>query len=525
VTVFPDRAGITRRAALDLPEGAHAVEIGPLPSGVEPDSVSAKGAGKAEVVLYGARLVTRQLETAQDPAVKALEEQIRAATGQQQRLRNTQAVLEQEREYLGSIRAASSEQIGKDLVTKSPNAGEAAALLAFLDEAFLKNFERDRQAAEELEALERELDRLRRELAGLTHGRYRQETLLVVDLDVRDDGPFALEVSYRVPGAAWSPSYEARASSSSDTIELVSSALVRQQTGEDWPDVQLTLSTAKPALAGSMPELAPWFLRPWEAAPMASKMALMAARAPAAPAEEPYQAQDGLAAGRLEEGKDEREAEVAFAAAAAHGPSVTFRLPKPISIPADWQLHKVPIGSHAFTAGLAYETTPKLLPYAFLRAKVTNTSEALLLAGPVSVFLDGAFVATASLKQAAPSEEFDLYLGADERVRVERTPLKERVEVSLLPGLRGKMKSTDYEFLTTIENFTGRTISVTAFDQLPVSEREEIIVESVQQAPAEVTKDPEKPGVFSWALSLVPNQKQELRLSYRIRHPVEMQLQ
>ena len=524
VTVFPDRAGITRRATLDLAKGAAAVEVGPLPSHVEPDSVSAKGASKAEVVLYGVRLITRQLETAQDPKVKALEDEIRELEGKQQRLRNTKTVLEHERTYLNSIQAASSEQIGKDLITKSPDAAEAAELLAFLDEAFLKNFERDREANVDLEALDRELDRLRRELAGLTQGRYKQETVIVVDLDVRDGGSFELDVSYRVPGASWAPSYEARASAASDAVELMSSGLVRQQTGEDWTDVQLTLSTAKPALAGSMPELAPWFLRPWEPVPMASKAAFMDRINAAAPAEEAYQEADEGLVGRLEE-KRKREAQVAYAAMAAQGPSVTFRLPKPTSIPADWQPHKVPIASHTFKAGLAYETTPKLLAYAFLRAKITNTSETLFLAGPVSVFLDGAFVATASLKQVAPAEEFDLYLGVDERVRVERKVLKERVEVSLLPGLRGKTKSTEYEFLTTVENFTGRTIAVTAFDQLPVSEREEIIVESVKQVPADAQKDPEKPGVFSWSLNLVSNQKQELRLSYRVRHPVEMQLQ
>ena len=128
------------------------------------------------------------------------------------------------------------------------------------------------------------------------------------------------------------------------------------------------------------------------------------------------------------------------------------------------------------------------------------------------------------MRLIAPGEELDLFLGVDERVKVERKQLKERVEVSLLPGLRGKTKSTDYEFLTTIENFTGRRITVTAFDQVPVSDREEIVVESVQYAPPEIEKDSEKPGVFTWTPDLSPTQKQELRLIYRVRHPVDMQV-
>ena len=274
-----------------------------------------------------------------------------------------------------------------------------------------------------------------------------------------------------------------------------------------------------------MPELQPWFLKPWEPAyAVGSRMAApLETNAPAEGLMKMKEEKDELS--RVPEASAPEQAQTAYATVESQGPAVTFRLPRAASIPADWQPHKVSISSVTLTAELAYEATPRLLAYAFLRAKVTNTSQALFLPGPVSVFLDGAFVATSSLKQVAPNEAFDLYLGVDERVKVERKPMKERVEVSLLPGLRGKTKSTEYEFLTTIENFTGRRIGVTVFDQLPVSDREEIVVESVRQQPAGVTKDEEKPGVFFWSLDLIPNQKEELTVAYRVRHPVEMQIQ
>ncbi len=526
VTVFPDRAEVTRSIALKLSRGGHTLVVGPLPAHVEPESVTAKGAGEAKVTLYGVRLVTKQLETAQDPKAKTLEEEIRKVQQHQQQLRGTKHVLQEERQYLGSIQAASGEQLGKELVTKSPSASDAASLLAFLDEAFLKNLERDQGADLELDDLSRQLDRLQRELAQLTQGQYRQETVIHVDLDAQEGGAFLMAVSYRLPGATWQPAYEARATIASDAVEMDTSGVVRQQTGEDWTNVRVTLSTARPAIAGSMPELQPWFLRPWE--PVASYFRKAARLQEAAEAPSKLLADR---AGKDEDGRrretkaQDQAAVMATAAVAAQGPSVTFTLPKSESIPGDWQPHKLPIGSSRLAAKIAYETTPRLVPQAFLRAKVTNTTDLLYLPAPVSVFLDGAFVATSALKQVAPGQEFDLYLGVDERVKVERKPLKERVEVSLLPGVHGKTKSTDYEFLTTIENFTGRRIAVTAFDQVPVSDREEIVVESVKQTPSAIEKDTEKPGVFRWALDLAPNQKQELKLSYRVRHPVDMQIQ
>lgn len=523
VTVFPDRAAVTRESEVRLPQGAHTISMGPLPSRIEPDSVTAKGLGESDVALHGVRLVTEQLTTAQDPRVSAIETEIQSALHRQRQYHNLLSIVELERKYLSSIQAASSEQIGKDLITKSPSATDAAALLTFLDASLLKTFEREQEAHAALEDIARALEKLRRELAELRQGQAKQSTTILVDVHAVRGGTFALAVSYRLPGATWQPSYEARTSTASNEVEFTSYGLVRQRTGEDWKEAELTLSTAKPAIAGSMPELQPWFLKPWESPPPATTRTRVAnfAMAPEEATE-----RDALIMKKEDKGGDtlQTPATLAVATVETQGPSVTFRLPKPASVPADWQPHKVPIRAQQFKAEIAYEATPKLMPYAFLRAKVNNTADVLYVAGPISVFLDGAFVSTASLKQVAPSETFDLYLGVDERVKVERKPLKEHVEVSLLPGLRGKTKSTDYEFLTTIENLTGRRILITVFDHLPVSEREAVVVESVKRTPSEVDTDPEKPGVFHWTFGLSPSQKQELRLAYRVRHPVDMRL-
>jgi uncharacterized protein (TIGR02231 family) len=522
VTVFADRAAVTRSAVVDLDSKNTAVRLGPLPGYIEPDSISVKGSGEAAVTLYGVRLQTEQLEVAQDPKIKTLEEEIRGVQRQERRLSNLKRVLERERSYLDSIQAASSEQIGKDLITRSPSAQDASALLGFIDESYLKVAARDQEADLQLEDLARQRDKLERELAQLRQGSTRQETRILVDLGVSKPGRFTLQASYRVPGASWQPIYEARAASDAGKVEFLSYGLVRQQTGESWNDVQVTLSTAKPAMSGTLPELQPLMLRPWEGLQdrRGRVMELQKSISVQSFYDEDKLGNEG--APGAPEPLQSLEATVARAEVQAQGPSVTYRLPREETIPADWQPHKLPIGSQTFAADFTYGSTPRISTYAFLRAKVKNASEQLFLAGPVAVFLDGAFIATSLVKQIAPEEEFDIYLGVDERVKVERKQLKELVEVSLLPGLRGKTKTIDYAFLTTIENFTGQAIRIAVFDLTPVSDRGEIIVESVKLSPEKVEQDKERPGVFRWDLGLTANQKQELRLSYRVRHPVDM---
>jgi len=524
VTVFPDRSTIVRYAAVQLPVGASSVRIGPLPSTLEPASVSANGVGESEIVLYGVNITTTQLEKAQDPKVKDIEEEIRKLLRHQRRLHNLKKVLAKEREYLDSIQAASSEQIGKDLITRSPDADDAATLLEFLDHSLLDNFDRDQEAEIKLEELAFILDKLQRELARLSRSRQKQQKWVLVDLSTEEAGTFTLEISYRVPGVSWQPTYEARAYPIKGEVTLVSYGVVRQQTGEDWTNVELTLSTAKPALAGSLPELQPWFLRPLQPRrkEKAMRQSAVLAMAPMMDAvlEQPEEEAFGLLRGR-----QDVQAKLAYATATLSGPSVTFRLPKPVSLASDWQPQKFPVHSQLLSAEFAYEATPRLMAHAFLRAKVTNATNNVYLPGQVAVFLEGAFVANALLKQVEPGEEFDLYLGVDERIKIHRRKIQSLVEVSLLPGLRGKMRSTDYEYLTVVENFASSRVDIIIYDQYPVSEQEEITVESIRFSPEEIEKDSEKPGIFHWSVELLPGQKEELTLAYRVRHPVEMLIQ
>ncbi len=60
--------------------------------------------------------------------------------------------------------------------------------------------------------------------------------------------------------AGWDPAYNARVESVTDPLKLESIALVKQQTGEDWDRVNLSVSTGTPNRNRSKPNLTPWFL-------------------------------------------------------------------------------------------------------------------------------------------------------------------------------------------------------------------------------------------------------------------------
>jgi len=515
VTVFSDRALITRQVNLQLKKGEHQIVFSALPPMIEEDSISVKGEGKAGVILFGAQKIKQQLDDPQAEKVKYLQAQIESKTSERHQVENRQLVLQQKKAFLSSIQAATSEQIGKELVTKQPSVTTAMEFLAFLDRELSGVFEEKEKTDLQIREISKQIDRLRRELNDLAGGLYRVQSTVAVDIEVQKEGNFRLELSYRVPGARWEPVYEARVNGGKEEVVLQGYGLVRQNTGEDWKNVTLQLSTAKPAIGGQMPEIQTWYLRKYE--PQVYNMSRQNFAAKTAMMQEP--AMGGVSADVMEEMS--QEAVMAQAQVNTGGPAVTYTISKAETIESNQQPKKVAIFSQTMPGTFAYEATPKLSPFAYLRAKVTNDSEQLLLAGQVQIFLDGAFVGKSLIHNIGPNEKFDLFLGIDERVKVDRKQLKGKEDESILPTLHGKTQTIDYEYVIEIENYHTSKIDLLVYDQIPISEHDEIKIERIELNPKTELSDENKPGVYVWAFNLKPKEKKEIHIQYRVKYPTK----
>ncbi|NDC39631.1 MAG: DUF4139 domain-containing protein [Proteobacteria bacterium] len=106
-----------------------------------------------------------------------------------------------------------------------------------------------------------ELQRLENEVNGLNRNKMQnpvQQIILTVQAEAAGNGSIAFD--YFVPGAYWEPVYEVRALSGENKITLLQNATVYQNTGIDWKEVKLTLSTGNPGIGQTKPVLSPFFL-------------------------------------------------------------------------------------------------------------------------------------------------------------------------------------------------------------------------------------------------------------------------
>jgi uncharacterized protein (TIGR02231 family) len=521
VTAYSDSALISRVASLKLKEGDYKIIFPDIIPEIDENSLRVLGKGTAEVKLFGAQVKKEFLEEVPSEKIKQLKDEIQKLGDEVKRLQNQKNLLLEEKSFLDSIRLFSRDQIPKDLVTKMPTPKELDEMLRFLDTKLKENYSYVLEAELKIRELTNKIDVLERELSQISGPQKKLKRSIVVDIEVLKSGTLDLAVSYLVRGAWWQPIYDARANFEKSEVELVSYSIVKQTTGEEWQDVELSLSTAKPAIGGRMSYVAPWFLRPYQPRPRA---ALYEQRARLRRDMEP--GDQGMAFEGLAPPEAVAPPEVEHARAQERGIAVVYRLPRKAAVKSDGSEHKLAISSQILSAKFEYSTYPRASSYAYLGSRVRNAKELQLLAGRVNIFLEGDFVGTSSIDNIGPGEEFDLYLGVDENVKVKREQIEKKVDDVLIAGIPAPTRRTTFKYKTTIENYKNKKIKVIFFEAMPVSEDERLKIKIVNVSLEPKEKDwKDRKGVWRWELELEPKQKQEITYTFSIEHPRDMQVE
>lgn len=510
VTVYADRALVTRRAELTLPAGETTLVFTNLPASTDPSSLQVSG--KGTFTLRDVRLVTRQKSRDVSASLKALEDEQReyedALSLETDRIKEAQA----EERFLADIArrltssAGSSETLPLD----------TSAWIKMLD--FHRSRNEDVHAAlrtsqKKVLSLQMEMDRLNREIRALGP----ESRLSILEAEVVVETPLAnkarLDISYMVTGPSWKPDYVLRAKADAATVSVHYRAMVRQNTGENWNDATLRLSTARPQVGGSMPTLMPWRIDLYKPEPVYRSSAKLSRESKSAPSPALMAAGD-----MADEMVAAPDMEFLEARAEAGATAVLFSIPGLTSIDSDNRERTVTIAVLELPVTYAYAAVPKLSPFAFFKAKATNATEYPLLPGLTHVYVDGNYMADASLGSVPPGGEFKADLGIDESITVTRNLVRKFDETT---GFMTKKTKTTWEYVIAVKNGKRQNITLLVYDQLPISGNEQIVVkpkepEYSKDSPALKKTDGE---TFEWTLQLSPGQEASLPLSFSVEYP------
>jgi uncharacterized protein (TIGR02231 family) len=519
VTVYPNAALIQRSANVTLDKGVHRIIINDIVAQLDENSLSVSGAGSAKVKIYGAQIKKEFLREPADARVKELEDKIQAINDHIKAENNNLGLLAKEESFLESIKLFAGQQIPKDLVTQMPSVEDLAGVAGFL-KTNLKTVAESREKVNiVLRGLSEERDALIRELNQIRGAAQKMQRSVVVDVECDQPGKLDLVLSFFVYGVQWYPVYDARVSFDEKKVELTSFAMIKQTTGEDWTDVALTISTARPSVSGQMPELYPWHLNP--APPVYERKGAVGG----VRAAQMLMKADAPMANEMDFADEQQEqAQMIFAEAQTAGANVVYKISKPATIKSDGTEHRIGVTAQVLPAQFRYASTPKLSPYAYLKTKVANQAEGQLLPGMVHVFLDGSYVGKSQIEKVLGSkEEFDLYLGVDESVTVKRELLEKKTDDTFIGGIPSPNKTIVSKYKLTVENYKTKSISLSLFDQVPVSQNDKIRIKNVQFRPDPADKNyQDRQGVARWVLELAPQEKKEVEFSFTVEHPRDL---
>lgn len=496
VTVYADRARITRSAAVQVPAGASAVEIGGLTTNLDERTVEVRGHASGQVTIRGVDL--RQEFLAEDANRRAaeLQRQLDGLLEQKGALESQIALLNARKSFFENLSAGISRSD-----KGPPQVDDLKKIYDFYSDELttVSNSLLDTHA--KLRAQQLEIDRLKQEMSGLT----QQKSNRKVVISVQAEKPDTLELTlfYTVHNASWEPIYDARLNTTDGSVLLSYNAYVSQKTGEEWDGVKLSVSTARPAENGQLPELKPVYLSlnsPMPTEAFAGKDQLRAATKQAAPMSVPEQTVNPEPA-KLE----------------TNGLAITYVVAQPLSVPSDGQPHLTNLTQIKLNGELSYVCAPKLELAAFVKAHLTNSSDDTLLPGNVNLFRDGDLIGSLHLPQIVSGQEFDLFGGRDDAIRVDRKELVNRTAES---GFFNSRRQRARKFQITLQNYRKSPVKLVLYDQLPVSQDNQVTVNQGQISP-KPTEFEKETGKLTWKMDLNPNEKKVVELEYTIEWPAD----
>jgi len=525
VTVYGDQALVTRKGKVSLVGGERELVIAPLPMTMETQSVRVQGIGTVGVRLKD--VTCDRLYTTEPIAerVAQLVRQIHQIESQKRHLQAQIEALALQSSFITGLRDKTEETFAQSLARKNLSLSETLDFLNFLGSQYSEYAIASGDCKNQQQELDKQLQALRSSLQKLQTPHPKESFRLLVGVEVTGCREFELEISYMVHKASWQPLYDLRVDTNNKIIHLVYLAEITQTTGEDWLGVDLTLSTAKPGNSPLPPKLKPWYIDT-VITPTRNTVQPGTDFQPAMALPMPMLANqrliDGFATefGELQPtlDMDVMAAEVAIAQLSRIGSVIAFKLESSGNIPSDGTPHKTTIFTDEYPCKFTHIAIPRLVSFAYLQANIiNNVNGATLLPGAANIFRDQVFVGTTQLENILPGQEFNINLGIDEGLKVERDLVERNVDKKLMRN----QKRITYAYRLIITNLLKEDVNLLLNEQLPVSRNEQLKVRlNCSNPPIQMREM----GVLEWLLRIPNKEKQEIYYQFIVEHPSELKV-
>jgi uncharacterized protein (TIGR02231 family) len=291
------------------------------------------------------------------------------------------------------------------------------------------------------------------------------------------------ELKYYVEESGWGPKYDIRTEGISKPISLIYRANLYNNSGIDWKDVKLKLSTADPNQGAEKPQMTTWNINE----------------------DNDNSLKEVIITNNVYSDRKIADSTKAYKQVAVEELSAEFDIPVPYSILSDSKPYTVEVTSFNLPAKYEHFCIPKMEKDAFLVAKISGWNDLNLVSGPANVYFNGNYIGQSTINTLNITDTLVLSLGRDKKITTTRSKRADSKDHQVI----GNNTKQSFVFETLVRNNRETAINIEVQDQVPVSDNKEVSIDVSEMSNATYDK---ATGKLIWKLSILPGDTKKLCL-------------
>jgi len=506
VTLFFDGAQITRKATIDLKKGDNKITFTGLTQLVNPKSIQVKGNKNFTLLSVNHKLNFMDQENL-SKEIKNLRQRLEKNKIDVKKQTSLLTIYKEEKSLIVSNKVVKSKTNGLNVET-------IMDLSEFYQERLTSIQYKMLEAEKKREDLQKAGNKLQQQLNELNYKSQKINSEVIVRARSNSNQRVSVLLIYNIWGVSWYPHYDLRSGNNSNNVNLSYKAKVAQNTGHDWNNVKLTLSTGNPRTNATQPTVTPWVLDYREI----YNFRQQTNKAPALQEVLTSRADKNLYKQKPEAILQQRNNQIknlALSAPSTINQGLTekrFEILLPYTIPSDNKEYDVEIQKIPLPADYAYYTAPKFDRDAFLLAKISGWHQYNLLPGNTNLYNKDTYIGKSYISTSSTLDTLDISMGRDKDIVVERKKIDELNKTST----SGKHKKKRLGIEITIKNKKSGPVNISLVDQVPISSDKEIVINIDEKSGAQFN---EETGELKWEIQIEPGASVSKRFEYVVKYP------
>jgi uncharacterized protein (TIGR02231 family) len=496
VTVYPEQALVERVLEVQSDRaGDLSFDLGPLPVLARKASFQLRvESGPAEV--QGMETSIRNSTGSESPLVVELKERLDGIQSLQREIKTKLVGIEGQQAVLDAMVASVANRA-------EPLTEEELLPILSLIRSQTETLDEQRAHFQGEDAqLSDTIDELNRKIAAAI-GQARPFQTLHVPLRFERPGTAQLRLLYLVSSANWEPSYDVHVSSDLTGVSISQVARVRQNTGEDWDNVEIQLSTSMPSIGLDPPELpSRFYVLPYPGAPDLNGLAALG--------------YDGGDLAALDASGGAGALSLSNANYQSMGLAASFQIVGARTVPSGGEPSQFLLTSLPMQVSPERYVVPSVSDQAYLRAEVLYSGDKPLVSGSAKVYLGPDFLGETQMPVLHRGDRTTIHLGIDPNLTVKFETLSDKRDD---PGILSSTAHRTRVFRADLRlSPNSGPVEILVEEVLPLTRDDRIEISPVQMQPAPLrdakSMKLRENGIYRWRIRLAPGASQRITWGY-----------